>query len=182
MKILGIDPDTRTTGLALLEDGKLVYADVLRCSEFSIPQIVNVLGAAYSASTILEPGMLCVIEDPQIYVGKGASPHADIAKLGQVAAALYAAVILLGISLPQDVCFVKPQEWKGSVPKGIHQARILGRLGIPYTLAGGTSPYAVPDDRMGLKVGDWKHVSDAVGLAEFGKRRVESRPGKRFAQ
>lgn len=63
-----------------------------------------------------------------------------------------------------------PSQWKGSVPKEIHQARVLRKVGIEPKKGAG---YCYPADpkvlkRWGFPKGSWKHLSDAIGLALWG--------------
>lgn len=73
---------------------------------------------------------------------------------------------------------IEPSEWKGSVPKDKHQARVL--LKIPGTKIKKTKAYAYPvagpllrlAEKGGLKRTDWKHVADAVGIAQWAVNKV----------
>ena len=75
-----------------------------------------------------------------------------------------------------------PREWKGTVRKDIKQKRSLSGLGIAYTLKGGKSPYPVPLKRGQYEVGkvnagDWKDLTDAVGLAVWGLEKFKKEKG-----
>lgn len=66
--------------------------------------------------------------------------------------------------------FPTPHDWKGGVPKSIHQARTLKRLGWEYgqveSKANGYSyPLNPPSQFAHFKRGQWKHIVDAIGLA-----------------
>ncbi len=68
-------------------------------------------------------------------------------------------------------------EWKGQVEKKAHQQRILHHAGITeYSVMGGKKPFCVPTNHghitkevWGGKIndGDWKHIVDAIGLAQY---------------
>lgn len=64
-----------------------------------------------------------------------------------------------------------PKEWKGSVAKHAHQARMYSALGWGYTIKGsGTSRYAVPNNppsHMDFRATQWKHIGDALLLAQW---------------
>jgi hypothetical protein len=77
----------------------------------------------------------------------------------------------------------KPQEWKGQVPKQVHQARTLRALGLdPVKHGSGASGYCRPSvepspllgsqGAFSVRGSDWKHVCDAVGLALWAAKRV----------
>lgn len=69
--------------------------------------------------------------------------------------------------------FPAPQAWKGSVPKQIHQARVLHRMGWRFETHGSKEDgYCVPqfgsEDKMPLLRGpEWKHITDSLGLALY---------------
>lgn len=67
---------------------------------------------------------------------------------------------------------VTPKEWKGSVAKHAQQARMYRALDWGYTLKGtGTSRYAVPttppSHMAHIRATQWKHVGDALLLAQW---------------
>ena len=78
------------------------------------------------------------------------------------------------------------REWKGDIPKCVHQARVLKKRGMEYETrgskgAGRDSRYTVPTSgfdniRTGGKLGagDWKHAVDAIGLADWGLAKLKS--------
>ncbi len=68
------------------------------------------------------------------------------------------------------------REWKGQVSKLAHHKRILHHAGITqFTEAGGEEGYCVVTDPLvvvdvyggKLNPGDWKHIVDAIGLAQY---------------
>lgn len=66
-----------------------------------------------------------VIENPTVYVrGKGA-PSRDILPIANVVGVLSAHFMLLKAA---EVSLVLPAEWKGQVPKKVHQGRIAAAL------------------------------------------------------
>jgi hypothetical protein len=74
--------------------------------------------------------------------------------------------------------FPTPQAWKGSVPKIIHQARILSKCGWKYEKVGTLDngycyPVDVPIGLGDFKKTDWKHLVDAIGLALYAKEQYE---------
>ena len=186
----GVDPDFRKTAIAVFRKSlhhdtnhkDLIDLRVVESSEFSIP---NVAYGAHSAiyshliSARTAETLEVTVEDPQIYLAKGPARHGDIMRLAQIAAAVASVA-----SMFPDVRAIRmptPQQWKGSVPKEIHQARILSRLGVPYDVVKGkTSGYCVPKvDGLGgawaapRAKGEWKHLVDAIGLALWGMAQAE---------
>lgn len=98
---------------------------------------------------------LVVVEFPQDYPGETAAKKADIAKLrdrARLALSNYG-------SAGEYIRKVAPHDWKGSVPKEIHNARILAALTqeeralVPS--AGGKPDHNVVD-AIGLSMWAWK--------------------------
>ncbi len=68
-------------------------------------------------------------------------------------------------------------EWKGQLDKLAHHKRILHHAGISeYSISGGRKPFCIPTNTetihkevWGGKIndGDWKHIVDAIGLAQY---------------
>lgn len=182
---LGFDPDlSRPSAAAVDEAGRVVAVWCGRTPdgpkdrkvERAIETVENWPVALLGGDFVLAAS--AAVEDQEVsYTARtGASPT-SIIPLAQVAGAAFA-----GCGLPTGpAVMVKPGQWKGQVPKGIHQARICTRLGWPYRLAGGKEPYAVPDAPVvrsvpgadALNDGDWKHVLDAVGLALWSRDQWE---------
>ena len=116
--IIAIDPGA-ISGWALFREGSLIFAayvDQITLSNFP--------------PTVPVPGRV-IIERPVIYpFGMGNADPDDLIKLA----------ILVGelrgfyIRLLYAVELVKPRTWKGTVPKKIHNARVLAKL-TPEELA-----------------------------------------------
>ena len=130
------------------------------------------------------------VEGQQVYASgsTGAKPQ-DIVQLASVAGGVYS--MLYGVFFPRQAYFPLPREWKGSIQKGTHQARLLKRLELPYRVMGGKgSEYPVPVDAFLERIqplyrgthkmnpGDWKDINDSLGLAVwardmYNKRRMK---------
>jgi len=184
--ILACDPDLHHSGLALvrLADGVPVWVGVgnttgetgdeavlvqLKCLQNRMPgytvygSIVESQEIAYTARQGMNPRSMI--------------PVAHVA--GGVAAMFNA------VYSPSIQYLVKPQFWKGSVRKGIHQARTLAKLGWSYEVIGsGDDKYCRPlntppvSGAENLNKGDWKHVVDAIALGMWlaaKLREIESR-------
>jgi len=177
--ILGIDPDLHNVGVAFLSlDGTGAAVTVLKNP--------GVLGLAKSPPEdfYLTPPHLIVVEGQTIYPGKTKNPK-DIMHLSCAAGVL---VGLLSASFESPIIMPEPREWKGSGPKQIHQGRILSRLGVEYDRAGTRQsgycypthwPDHAPQGAGTLNKGDWKHVVDAIGLAQYGLKEYKSRSHSR---
>lgn len=112
MRLLAIDPGTKSTGFAIFEDG-LVHvsrATLLSCADTD------------AALCTFEPyADIIVCEVPQVYPRSKADPN-DLIKLALLAGALVA-------KWPaHSKVLVYPREWKNQVPKKIHNARTLAKL------------------------------------------------------
>ncbi len=111
------------------------------------------------------------VESQELYLGK--TPDArSILHLAQVAGAGYLMCRRLN---PTAVgYFPRPAEWKGQIDKHAHHIRILLRAGITHhKVMGGKDRYLAPmhpeqvPGGSQLRDSDWKHVNDAIGLAQY---------------
>jgi len=171
---LGIDPDLHHAGVALVRDGSKLVA--VRCPTIAShfrggDAVVQMAGALNIALVELiaeygEPDV-CAVESQQSYLGSKVKPQ-DLIHLGQMAGGsvymLRALLFGVRIELP------KPSAWKGTVPKDIHQKRILSMVGIPYEP--GSKPTKIlrlPEGRgfEGIKRSNLSHVIDSIGLASW---------------
>jgi len=176
---LGTDPDLKLLSLAVLSDGEFVGVHVhkvrgggigLRAVENSMEATTHLI---YSLHTSFTLDVYALIEGQRIaYTGRTncANPQ-DLIHLAMLTGGLYKALQYGMRGTALEARIVYPQEWKGSVPKEIHQQRTLTKLGIPYEMKGGNSPYPVPlDYKKYLLSGecnasDWKDINDSIGLA-----------------
>ena len=178
MIVLGIDPDLHTTAIA---GYCTLRKQVTLLSVVRVPPTFKDRSAAIKMCREVE-GMLfdetrVVVEGQSVrYTSKkGANPQ-DIVHLAMVAGACIQRAEQDGA---QEILCPLPSEWKGTVPKHIHQARILSELGWPYeTIGRSTKAYARPASGFEgvfgaetLNKGDWKHVVDAIGLAMWGAKK-----------
>jgi Holliday junction resolvasome RuvABC endonuclease subunit len=184
MIYLGVDPDLHRTGIALLT-ADLSICTVVCCKAKgttggeAVVDMLNAINTAMGAiyADLNVPPLAVVVEGQEVTYAsrsKGANPQ-SIVLLAQVAGG---AVALAMVRWATEAVFhmPKPAEWKGSVPKEIHQARVMSKLGWSHERRSG---YCVPlgfgtmnvygADR--LNVGDWEHVADAVGLALWARNQ-----------
>ena len=188
MIVLGIDPDLHNTGMAIACLDKIHWVGVAEVDKGfkeagAVPPMMErvryLMRVAWEF--LLNESGLCifnpeeagfdrvVIEGQHYNAQRDADPN-DLIHLAQVAGAAG------GVATQWEILPLvpRPQEWKGSVPKPIHQARILARLGLDYKKV---KTHAYPIDKLqmtgisgahGMRSKDWKHVVDAMGLALWG--------------
>lgn len=175
---LGIDPDMHEMPLAIVdENGALVHVQIIEVSKKITGREALVAMISELQLTVYPPfsHMACTVEAQEIYQF-GQSKTKNPKSIMFLATVAGAAMQKFGI---HQIYFPTPQEWKGTAPKQIHQGRVLGRMGISYTQVGTHSDgYCVPTDLMrfpnsaiDLKKGQWKHVVDAIGLAQYGREK-----------
>lgn len=189
---LGIDPDLQRPALAVVRGRDIV---LVACPKTSgTKQQAAVLELASEAMHWMDtaceelafaghhfPSMATVtVEAQKVYWGSGSTKNPqDIVVLAAAAGVMLNAAVARWPHADAD--FPLPETWKKGVPKHIHQARVLSRLGVSYQKAGGKSdPYCVPlwpegkrpIGAEGLNKSDWKHVVDAIGLAVYGQERT----------
>ena len=171
MTSLGIDPDVHKCAFAYLNDKGALLVQVVRQKELKGREAAIALirqQAFREAVEFMQPDILVVEGQDVRYTGKTsyANPQ-DVCNLALITGAA------LALSCAPKKYSPLPREWKGTVPKGVKQCRILDSLGIDYELAGGKDPYPVPVDFERYCIGkvnasDWKDLTDAVGLAAWG--------------
>lgn len=178
MYFIGCDPDLSSTALAAVTDiGKLRELRVFRA--YTKLAMIKTIGWVDSFCFVEKTNAFAV-EAQEIYPSgpnKTKNPG-DILHLSQVAGALLGRCFedyRLGIEFGY---FPLPVQWKGSIPKIIHHRRILNKAGIPADYvgeAGGKDPYcyikAGPWHDAFPNKGDWKHLCDAIGLAQYAAKR-----------
>jgi hypothetical protein len=170
---IGIDPDLHCTGIAVIDaEGKCIAAGkaAIKRSLTGRDACLAMTREIQLVMTDLLPqiglaGWTITVEGQEIYRGKSKT-------INPRAIMLLATIAGAGLTLPAvERYFPSPQEWKGSVPKSVHQARVLSRQAWEVVTNGEYCyPKHLPFD---LSKGDWKHVTDAIGLAEHGREQWE---------
>lgn len=110
--VLGIDPG-RVTGWARFVDGRLAEAGYRSDADVLADPPEYLIGPA-----------AVVIELPRIYPYGGKGDPNDLIDLAVTVGDLSGHYRRLGAQL----CLVAPRRWKGTVPKKIHNARVLAAL------------------------------------------------------
>lgn len=140
MRCLAIDPGN-CSGWAIFLDGELVRCGVCapKGTRFPWHDYVDVARV--------------IIELPQIYPNGEHDPN-DLIKVA------YGAGFYAGTCLGATVRLVLPREWKGQVPKPVHNRRVLGRLravGRPVYERAAAS----------MAAGKVNNMVDAIGLGLY---------------
>ena len=165
MIALGIDPDTKATGIAVVQAFPMSTFKVLYVAtapvkaSLSVQERIRHMNAIISMELGSFPFGIAVeriaVEGQRKYPRDLVRPQ-DLIHLAQVAgmAAAHAqqAYPLAALWIPE------PVQWKGSVEKGAMQRRILGRLGLTERLVGVEGAGGMTKTQRG-------HVIDALGLA-----------------
>lgn len=173
---IGVDPDLHYTAFALW-DGKQVIALWLAeaTGRTERAACMAMSQAIVDAQPDLQglndcPVFAYAVEGQELYRGKGKTRNPrDIMFLATVAGAAlsYCHDYFAG----QDCVsfYPAPAEWKGQVPKDIHQSRTYANVGWESEKRKG---YAVPVDApFEFTATRWKHLGDAIGLAQWAGRQ-----------
>lgn len=158
--LLSIDPGFRYFGFALFSEGSLIRAGLSKTSsekwevwEGQPPDFTNLIEIVQS---LVWKDKVAVIEFPQVY--KETPNPNDIVKLASACGAYTAILQSLGFT----VSWVKPKDWKGTVPKEIMLKRILAKLE--------TSEYAFIENPKDHNIID----AIGVGLWKLNRRKTLS--------
>ena len=186
MITLGIDPDTKNTGIALVRaidptlasrakfkvlqvgvatvDAKLSVAQRLIEMSQSISFAARVMDTRFRSVNRIS------VEGQDAYAGsKQHKRPNDLIHLAVVAGmATGVAQEVFRIFTTPDLWIPKPAEWKGQVEKKAHQRRILASVGLTEKLEG------IPG-AAGMTATQRGHVIDAIGLAVWVAKRPERR-------
>jgi hypothetical protein len=184
MNFLGIDPDLSTVAVACVNDEYTVnYLQVVRANGRDITEMAAALSFELLDAPYQYGGLSAfAVEAQELYLAKHVNPR-DILHLGQVAGAALA-LCRARTDPHMPGYFPRPAEWKGQQDKLPHHVKILTKSGIirpgaTYKVMGGKDPYAVPlDPPASIFPGgefcndsDWKHLNDAIGLAQWARDR-----------
>lgn len=189
MNVLAFDPDTKTTGYAVLARGMLVRAGLIRPPlptrgvdiVTRIMSMVEMIGQHMSELRFKDPDLngpldaIC-IEGQRIYPNSKARPM-DILHLAQVAGGILGVCTHLWSSTP--TLMPEPADWKGTGGKAAFTKHIMRQDRIEYAKGGGLtwtnqSGLLVPGTQ-GLSRKDASHVIDAIGLARWVEADLELR-------
>jgi hypothetical protein len=186
VKALGIDPGVQSCALAVVNDQlaieRVAFVKVKQSlsPDEALMHMVNIVQTA--VADLGRDVEVFVVEGQQVYGGRGGVPANDLLSLANVAGALLGYCAMEAGKTPGSVVyFPRPRQWKGQQPKDVNQANTLTKLGLQYAVAKGQEPYCYPTgcaqvSRVrgwhGTNRGDWKHISDAAGLALWGVEKA----------
>lgn len=166
MIALGIDPDTKNTGIAIVSCDavpEVIYFATVKVKA-SLPVETRILHLSRAIAMQLRdlpygiPVEHIVVEGQRVYPRSKVRPQ-DLIHLAQVAG-LAAAHAQQAYPLA-TLCIPEPRVWKGTVEKGAMQRRILKRVGLTDSLEGVDGVEKMTKTQRG-------HVVDAIGLALWG--------------
>lgn len=202
----GLDPDLHTSAFAVIDETcTLVHLDITKLNNnFKAERAVvnqnslifDLLATAGKTLPVSENGSFTVaiacwaVESQSVtYTGRSGKNPQDMIPVAQVAGAWCCVLAGWADTPVKRQLFPKPQAWKGSVPKQIHQARICKEMGWEYQKRGSRTnggyclPVLPPDSKWHAfteahGVTGWKHAMDAIGLALFAKEMDETLTAK----
>lgn len=156
--LVSVDPGLRELGLARFEGERLVCAELVRnpVRRDRGPAAWAAMAGAVGKVLQARPDVL-VLELPQVYLGSRA-PGVDPADLLELTGVLGAIVGSVGA---KRALGYRPREWKGQVPKRVHQERLMGIL----TAGELAAIRPCPDSLI-------HNVRDAIGLGLFQLKRT----------
>lgn len=176
--VLGFDPDTANTAWAVVDKDRIYGVGIIR----ALGPILMMRHVSVAVPGILKKWKIdmAVVEGQQIYTkGKAAkAAHADILKLTQTAGGILGVISSLDPTL--RLTSPLPSEWKGQAPKPVDQARSYTHYGLEFSK---NSHFAWPigcqkalqiDGFASSRKSEWEHIGDAIGLARYGTRLLDS--------
>lgn len=191
MIVLGIDPDTKTTGIGLLNDGRPIHARLIEVPKRRAPVGERILQMIDRLDDVLSDLRIDLPEGQHveriIVEGQRHRPGSpvraqDLIHLAQVAG--IAAGLCRVLWPGREIVMPEPSDWKGSVRKDAFTRRILRDLELEHAPNGGLryrgGTVRVPGTPS-LKKADATHVIDGLGLALWGWRtapRIRSSRGR----
>ena len=172
-RVMGIDPDSKTTAWAIVEGSTAKAVGVYHIKAENVCEALKRLYPALEHSLELHKPELVVVEGQRDYKKV---PIQDIIKIAQIAGGIAGQIV--GILPSCKIQIVDPEIWKGQTPKPINQTRtyayfgMLSSMASTYAYPTGCRVYASIQGAAKLNKGDWKHVGDALGLARYGSERL----------
>jgi len=157
--IAGVDTGLRRCGVALFEDGTLIWAQLVEAD--GAGDDVFAMAHAVAGALPKRPGQVFV-EVPQQYPSSPV-PRKSLEQLTLVAGAITHALSA------SDVSRIYPRQWKGQVPKPVMLRRIQSHL---------TDPEKTLVEDLSLPTSTAHNVWDAVGICLWAAGRIGVRVGR----
>lgn len=171
MIILGIDPDTKATGCALLDDQRIADVRCIRVPGARAEDRIATMAWILRNWVAEQAPDVLVVEapwiPPSLRFGRRQVRPNDIVNLAMVAGAA-----LAGGRADVKVLTPRPHEWRGTAPKDVVQRRILQEVGL--TLASPEFEGIIPSMRT--------HAVDALGLALWAREHGDDWLRRRAAR
>ena len=193
MRFIGADPDLQTLSLVAVDENS-VLREVLVIKNLKgltgRPASVELIGQLMAHGSIYpwfdhDVGAMAVESQEISYTAKtGANPR-DLLLIAPISGALVAVGKLLEA---EEVYLPTPQAWKGSVKKWVHHRRIFTKMGWEcLEKKGYCCPAPGYEEKLDyiecfngkINPGDWKHITDSVGLALYAKAEYDKAKRKR---
>lgn len=166
---LGVDPDSKASGIALLElaspdaQPSIVTVDCVKTKGY-VEQMTEL---ARRIDSMIFAFDIIVVEGQDITRGRTHNP-ASILQISAVSGAAIASATFRHRDR-KLVAYPTPAAWTGGFDKATNQSRAFRKLDIEFSLTDGKKPYCVPKlSQFKIRQGDWKHVSDSIALALWG--------------
>jgi len=181
MFFIGVDPDTVRPAFAFLsEEGEVKHLfcpKIPNKENYKMMEQFSESASDVDGSILDGKGRACIESQ---YIGSNSTANSTM-HLARNCGACQVLLTIFGVAVDDfeliSQKLIAPVKWKGSIPKDIHQARVLKKLGWGYVKKGGKSPYCIPknppDQFKHLKAGEWKHLVDAIGMAMWAKEVYE---------
>ena len=154
---VGIDPDTKASGVAVLDNGYWSLRSARAFGKLAKDRFPGMADSLVDALPELHDAVVAIEWQHMRYYEK--NPNAMMG-VQAVAGMALAAVVSHG-ALPSRILLPRPSEWKGTIAKEIHQRRILKSLNC--TIDSDIFAHIPRSLR--------QHVVDAMGLALWAREQ-----------
>lgn len=154
-RLLAIDPSIRHTGWALFNGSNLADCGLIKAPTKlgQEPMPARIAWVVAAIRTAAPKADILLMEWPQIYAGGGKGDPNGLMAITAIIGGLIALY-------DSDRCrLVLPREWKGQVPKDVHNARVVASLD-----GRGRAILDACDAAPSLR----HNVIDAIGLGQYG--------------
>ena len=164
MIFIGIDPDTKATGIAVLADGAWILGLARAKGRLMADRIPGMASAiTEKLSELLTPGLIVptVVAIEWMHIRPCERNPNSVIGVQAVGGMAVSSVVALGAGIIHTPI---PSKWKGNIPKPVHHKRILAQVGLTSE-----SP-----EFKGMPKSMHTHVIDAIGLALWAKSQSET--------
>lgn len=158
MRLLAIDPGKKFLAYAIFEDGRLVEVDGIEAEKLSH----LAMRISFKFRPMAEDFDELVVEFPQVYrqTQQKGDPN-DLLFLSMVSG-----FVIQELFLTPQIDLPSPKIWKGTVPKSIHNERILSQL---------DEAESALFDQTKVPTGKRHNLIDAVGIGLWKLNKLKAR-------